>query len=147
MVSKKLLLLVLEEHKTKNKMNMSNNDSTFSSNQTFLADEPWSLTFNLISSSVSIILSIVSLVILLTYLKKLHAIIHGIFLSMFIQQVSLYSMILGGQIAMGFFEIQNRITCGIVIQGTLMISLVSRTSVAAVSISRYNNLSINILIL
>ena len=146
MVSKKLLLLVLEEHKTKNKMNMSNNDSTFSSNQTFLADEPWSLTFNLISSSVSIILSIVSLVILLTYLKKLHAIIHGIFLSMFIQQVSLYSMILGGQIAMGFFEIQNRITCGIVIQGTLMISLVSRTSVAAVSISRYNNLSINILI-
>ena len=145
MVSKKLLLL--EEHKTKNKMNMSNNDSTFSSNQTFLADEPWSLTFNLISSSVSIILSIVSLVILLTYLKKLHAIIHGIFLSMFIQQVSLYSMILGGQIAMGFFEIQNRITCGIVIQGTLMISLVSRTSVAAVSISRYNNLSINILIL
>ena len=138
MVSKKLLLL--EEHKTKNKMNMSNNDSTFSSNQTFLADEPWSLTFNLISSSVSIILSIVSLVILLTYLKKLHAIIHGIFLSMFIQQVSLYSMILGGQIAMGFFEIQNRITCGIVIQGTLMISLVSRTSVAAVSISRYNNL-------
>ena len=113
----------------------------------FLADEPWSLTFNLISSSVSIILSIVSLVILLTYLKKLHAIIHGIFLSMFIQQVSLYSMILGGQIAMGFFEIQNRITCGIVIQGTLMISLVSRTSVAAVSISRYNNLSINILIL
>ena len=145
MVSKKLLLL--GEHKTKNKMNMSNNDSTFSSNQTFLADEPWSLTFNLISSSVSIILSIVSLVILLTYLKKLHAIIHGIFLSMFIQQVSLYSMILGGQIAMGFFEIQNRITCGIVIQGTLMISLVSRTSVAAVSISRYNNLSINILIL
>ena len=139
---------MLEEHKTKNKMNMSNNDSTtFSSNQTFLADEPWSLTFNLISSSVSIILSIVSLVILLTYLKKLHAIIHGIFLSMFIQQVSLYSMILGGQIAMGFFEIQNRITCGIVIQGTLMISLVSRTSVAAVSISRYNNLSINILIL
>ena len=138
---------MLEEHKTKNKMNMSNNDSTFSSNQTFLADEPWSLTFNLISSSVSIILSIVSLVILLTYLKKLHAIIHGIFLSMFIQQVSLYSMILGGQIAMGFFEIQNRITCGIVIQGTLMISLVSRTSVAAVSISRCNNLSINILIL
>ena len=126
---------------------MKNNDSTFSSNQTFLADEPLSLTFNLISSSLSIILSIVSLVILLTYLKKLHAIIHGIFLSMFIQQVSLYSMILGGQIAMGFFEIQNRITCGIVIQGTLMISLVSRTSVAAVSISRYNNLSINILIL
>ena len=141
MVSKKLLLL--GEHKTKNKMNISNNDSTFSSNQTFLADESWSLTFNLISSSVSIILSIVSLVILLTYLKKLHAIIHGIFLSMFIQQVSLYSMILGGQIAMGFFEIQNRITCGIVIQGTLMISLVSRTSVAAVSISRYNNISIN----
>ena len=140
MVSTKLLLQVFEEHKTKNRMNMSNNASTFSSNQTFLADEPLSLTFNLISSSLSIILSIVSLVILLTYLKKLHAIIHGIFLSMFIQQVSLYSMILGGQIAMGFFEIQNRITCGIVIQGTLMISLVSRTSVAAVSISRYNKL-------
>ena len=131
---------MFEENKTKNRMNMRNNASTFSSNQTFLADEPLSLTFNLISSSLSIILSIVSLVILLTYLKKLHAIIHGIFLSMFIQQVSLYSMILGGQIAMGFFEIQNRITCGIVIQGTLMISLVSRTSVAAVSISRYNKL-------
>ena len=118
---------------------MNNNNITFSSNQTFLADEPWTLTFNLISSSISIILSIVSLVILLTYLKKLHAIIRGIFLSMFIQQVSLYSLILGGQIAMGFFEVQNRITCGIVIHGTLMISLVSRTSVAAVSISRYIN--------
>ena len=114
-----------------------NNNNSFSSNQTFLADDPWSLTFNLISSSISIILSIVSLVILLTYLKRLHAIIHGIFLGMFIQQVSLYSLILGGQIAMGFFGIQNRITCSIVIQGTLMVSLVSRTSVAAVSISRY----------
>ena len=105
-------------------------------NQTFLFEDNISLTFNLLSTCIGILFSVLSMLVLQLYLKKLHMIIKGLFLSMFIQQFMFYSLILGGLIAMGFFQYQNWLTCSFVVQGTIMIGMVQRSSVALVSIVR-----------